>query len=115
MTILLHGGIIATAIKKYGMSMLFADQDIERFWDDPISNAPQRIPVNLRKSLYRKLQMLDAAFQLNDLRVPPGNRLEALKGMRAGQYSIRVNDPWRLCFTWENGEAAGVEFCDYHT
>ena len=94
--------------------MKFADQDIERFWGDPASNVPRRVPANLRKALYRRLQILDAACQLDDLRIPPGNRLEALKGKRAGRYSIRVNDQWRLCFSWENGEATGVEFCDYH-
>ena len=94
--------------------MQFIDKDIERFWDDPVSHIPRRVPADLRKTLFRKLQMLDAACQLNDLRAPPGNRLEVLKGMRAGQYSIRVNDQWRLCFEWADGEAIGVEFCDYH-
>ena len=73
-----------------------------------------RVPRDIRRSLYRKLQMLDAACQLCDLRVPPGNRLEALKGEREGQYSIRVNRQWRLCFAWVHGEVQGVEFCDYH-
>ena len=72
------------------------------------------IPPALRKALYRKLQMLDAAYALTDLCAPPGNRLEQLQGDRLGQYSIRVNDRWRLCFLWENGEATEVEFCDYH-
>ena len=61
-----------------------------------------------------KLQMLDAAERLDDLRVPPGNRLEALKGNRAGQHSIRINDRWRICFVWRAGEAAAVEVVDYH-
>ena len=64
--------------------------------------------------LYRRLQMLDAAHTLLDLRTPPGNRLEKLSGSRAGSYSIRVNDQWRLCFRWSDGEAREVEFCDYH-
>ena len=63
---------------------------------------------------YRKLLMLDAAETLADLRVPPGNRLEALKGDRAGQHSIRVNDQWRICFTWTPAGAADVEITDYH-
>lgn len=58
--------------------------------------------------------MLDAATSLNDLAVPPGNRLEKLPGDRVGQYSIRVNEQWRLCFTWNGHEAEGVEFNDYH-
>lgn len=58
--------------------------------------------------------MLGAAHSIQDLRVPPSNRLEKLRGDRAGQYSIRVNSQWRLCFNWVNGEAREVEFCDYH-
>lgn len=61
-----------------------------------------------------KLKYLDAAVTLNDLRVPPGNQLEALKGDRKGQYSIRVNQQWRLCFRWNQGEASDVEIIDYH-
>lgn len=62
----------------------------------------------------RKLQMLDDAYALQDLRVPPGNRLEALRGSRKGQWSIRVNDQWRLCFRFEDGNALDVEIVDYH-
>ena len=62
----------------------------------------------------RKLAMIEAAAVLDDLRVPPGNRLEALRGDRAGQYSIRINDQWRICFRWQEGEAHDVEICDYH-
>jgi len=58
--------------------------------------------------------MLDTATRVEDLRVPPGNRLEALKGNRAGQHSIRVNDQWRICFRWHDGDAYDVEFVDYH-
>lgn len=94
--------------------MKFQDRDIERFWDDPVGFIPRRVPGNLVKTLYRKLQILDAAADLNDLRIPPGNRLEALKGSRKGQYSIRVNAQWRLCFVWTDEGAEGVEFCDYH-
>ena len=61
-----------------------------------------------------KLLAIDAARHLNDLRVPPGNRLEALKGNRAGQHSVRSNDQWRICFVWRNGEAWDVEIVDYH-
>jgi len=58
--------------------------------------------------------MLDAAADLEDLRIPPGNRLEALRGNRAGQHSIRINDQWRICFSWKNGDAYDVEIVDYH-
>jgi len=62
----------------------------------------------------RKLQQLDAAVELRDLSSPPGNRLEALKGERKGQYSIRINDQWRICFVWRDGDALDVEIVDYH-
>lgn len=62
----------------------------------------------------RKLAQLNAAIELRDLAAPPGNRLEALKGARKGQYSIRVNDQWRICFVWRAGDAYGVEIVDYH-
>ena len=62
----------------------------------------------------RKLRQLDAATELRDLAAPPGNRLEALKGNRAGQYSIRINDRWRICFRWSGGDARDVEIVDYH-
>lgn len=62
----------------------------------------------------RKLEMLNAAIDINDLRSPPGNRLELLKGDRKGQYSIRINDRWRICFRWKDGDAFEVEIVDYH-
>lgn len=62
----------------------------------------------------RKLEMLNASVTINDLRVPPGNRLERLKGAKSAQYSIRINDQWRLCFTWKNGSAHDVQIEDYH-
>lgn len=96
-----------------GASLNFKDKDLELFWESPSSFPSRGIAPNLRRTLYRKLQILDAAFVLNDLRAPPGNRLEALKGKRKGQYSIRVNDRWRLCFSWKDREAQEVEFCDY--
>ena len=64
--------------------------------------------------MLRKLGVVDAAEQLEDLRIPPGNRLEKLKGDRAGQHSIRVNDQWRVCFRWKDGNAYDVEIVDYH-
>ena len=70
--------------------------------------------VNIRAVAERKLQMLNRAAKLDDLRIPPNNRLEALKGNRAGTYSIRINDQWRLCFRFEGGHAFDVEIVDYH-
>jgi len=69
---------------------------------------------NIGKAALRKLRQLEIANQLEDLRIPPGNQLEALKGSRAGQYSIRINDQWRVCFRWSNGFAEDVEIVDYH-
>ncbi|MFZ6765304.1 type II toxin-antitoxin system RelE/ParE family toxin [Pseudoroseomonas sp. WGS1072] len=68
----------------------------------------------LARAVLRKLLIIAAATDLNDLRVPPGNRLEALSGNRAGQHSIRVNDQWRICFEWRDGAAHDVELTDYH-
>lgn len=70
--------------------------------------------VNFRAVAERKLQMLHRAMVVDDLRVPPGNRLEALTGDRKGQHSIRINDQWRLCFIWTEGDATNVEIVDYH-
>lgn len=75
---------------------------------------PKRFPLEILRVALRKLVMLDSAARLEDLRVPPGNRLEALRGDRQGQHSIRVNDRWRICFTWRDGNAHGVEMVDYH-
>ncbi|HYF87749.1 type II toxin-antitoxin system RelE/ParE family toxin [Azospirillum sp.] len=69
---------------------------------------------NIERAARRKLVILDAAPSLNALRVPPGNHLEELKGNRKGQHSIRINDQWRLCFVWRDGDAYDVEICDYH-
>ncbi len=72
------------------------------------------MPPDIAKRAILKLFLIDTVTRLNDLRVPPGNRLEVLKGARAGQHSIRVNDQWRICFIWREGDAYDVEFCDYH-
>ena len=74
----------------------------------------KRLPPDIQRTALRKLVILDAATGLQDLREPPGNRLEALKGDREGQHSIRINDQWRVCFTWRNGNAFDVEIVDYH-
>lgn len=72
------------------------------------------VPNDIMKVANRKLTQLNAAVTLDDLRIPPGNRLESLSGDRAGQHSIRVNDQWRLCFVWRDGNVFDVELVDYH-
>ncbi|MCY3872498.1 MAG: type II toxin-antitoxin system RelE/ParE family toxin [Gemmatimonadetes bacterium] len=72
------------------------------------------LPLQLQQRARTKLLAIDAANRLNDLLIPPGNRLEALRADRRGQYSIRVNDRWRICFVWRNGESREVEIVDYH-
>jgi proteic killer suppression protein len=89
----------------------FADKETERIWNGVVS---RRLPIQIQALARRKLRMLNAAHRLDDLRVPPANRLEALKGKRAGQHSIRINDQWRLCFVWRDGECTDVEVVDYH-
>ena len=74
----------------------------------------KRFAREVQRAALRKLVILDAAETLDDLRVPPGNRLEKLKGERRGQYSVRINDQWRLCFEWSDGDAYNVEVIDYH-
>ncbi|MEM8556963.1 MAG: type II toxin-antitoxin system RelE/ParE family toxin [Bacteroidota bacterium] len=74
----------------------------------------RKLPGDIQRRAYRKLLILDAVVSLDDLRIPPGNRLEALKGDRAGQHSIRINQQWRLCFVWDDGDAYDVEIVDYH-
>ena len=76
--------------------------------------AVRDLPQQIQRRAKAKLQALDAAMRLDDLRIPPGNRLEALKGDRVGQHSIRINDQWRICFAWREGEAWDVEVADYH-
>lgn len=74
----------------------------------------KHLPSDISDRAYRKLLMIDAAADLKDLLVPPGNKLEALKGDRKGQHSIRINNQWRICFVWKNSEAWDVEITDYH-
>ena len=74
----------------------------------------RRLPDDLQRVALRKLRMLNRAMSINDLRVPPANRLEKLKGNRTGQYSIRINDQWRICFEWQQNDAFKVEIVDYH-
>ena len=89
----------------------FADRDTEALFQ---RQRVRRYPAELPRPMLRKLVAVDAAEALDDLRVPPGNRLEKLKGNRVGQHSIRVNDQWRICFRWADGDAYEVEIVDYH-
>ena len=89
----------------------FADKEAERIWHGRPS---RRLPGDIQPVARRKLRMLNNAATLVDLRMPPANRLEALKGDRRGQHSIRINDQWRICFRWYNGDALDVEITDYH-
>ena len=89
----------------------FADKKLERFW---LQNRLAGIPTEVHNVLRRKLYMLAIAETLDDLRVPPANHLEALKGNLTGYYSIRVNRQWRLVFQWKNNQAMNVRLADYH-
>lgn len=74
----------------------------------------KKLPQDIQRAAFRKLRMLNRAVSLHDLRIPPANRLEPLHGNREGQYSIRINDQWRICFDWLQGDAHNVEIVDYH-
>jgi toxin HigB-1 len=89
----------------------FADSNTEKVWR---RERVRRFGSDLQRMANRKLLIIDAAETLEDLRVPPGNRLEQLRGNRAGQYSIRINDQWRVCLTWTAAGPADVEITDYH-
>jgi toxin HigB-1 len=89
----------------------FANSETERLF---ARDRVRRFPAELQRIMLRKLVAVDAAERLDDLRVPPGNRLEKLHGDRAGQHSIRVNEQWRICFRWQEGNAYEVEIVDYH-
>jgi toxin HigB-1 len=89
----------------------FKDKPTEALW---LGRHPPELPPSLLKTALRKLTQLEAATSLNELRIPPGNQLEALKGDRAGQHSIRVNVQYRVCFRWEGQNAHDVEITDYH-
>lgn len=94
-----------------GMLKSFADRATEEFWR---TGRNRRLLADIRRVTARKLQALDAAKGIDELRSPPGNRLEALKGDRAGQHSIRINDQFRICFRWVEGDAYAIEIADYH-
>ena len=93
------------------MIKAFKDKDAESLFNREPS---RKLPTEIQRRAFRKLRMLNQARTLNDLRAPPGNRLEALKGDRHGQYSIRINDRWRICFLWERGDVYEVEIVNYH-
>lgn len=89
----------------------FRDREAEELFHRVRS---RRLPEEIQRAAQRKLEILDAADSLDDLRSPPGNRLERLAGDRDGQWSIRINQQWRLCFVWNEGDAHDVEIVDYH-
>jgi len=93
------------------MIVSFRDKEAERLWQ---SGRSRRLPADLQLRAFKKLAILNAAITLDNLKVPPGNQLEALRGNRAGQHSIRVNDQYRVCFVWRDGNAFDVEIVDYH-
>jgi toxin HigB-1 len=89
----------------------FRDRRTEDIW---LQRRVRSISAEIQRLAFRKLKQIDAAVDVRDLRVPPGNRLEALHGDRDGQFLIRINAQWRLCFIWRNGNVCEVEFVDYH-
>jgi toxin HigB-1 len=93
------------------MIVSFGDADTKLLWE---TGKSCRIPANIRRSAWKKLAILNAAIELANLTIPPGNRLEALTKDRKGQHSIRVNDQYRVCFRWSEGNAHDVEIVDYH-
>jgi proteic killer suppression protein len=93
------------------MIKTFADRHTEHLY---AVGSTKRLPPDIARRAVRKLEYLDLAMQLEDLKVPPGNRLHALSGDRRGQHSISINDQWRICFRFVDGDAYDVEICDYH-
>jgi proteic killer suppression protein len=93
------------------MIKLFKNKETEEVYSREGSS---KLPRDIQQVALRKLRMINNARNLNDLRIPPANRLEKLRGTRKGQYSIRINDQWRICFTWQGADAYDVEIADYH-
>ncbi|MBL0263830.1 MAG: type II toxin-antitoxin system RelE/ParE family toxin [Leptospiraceae bacterium] len=93
------------------MILSFNDKDSEKIWN---SEFTKRFPIEIQKKAKMKLELLNAAKKVEELKIPPSNRLHVLLGDRKGQQSISVNDQFRICFTWENGNAYNVEVVDYH-
>jgi toxin HigB-1 len=100
-------------MRYYGVLVIksFRDKETEKVWTREYS---KKLPGDIQERCLMKLQQLHAAEDLKDLSIPVSNQLEALKGDRGGQYSIRVNKQWRICFTWDGGHASDVEITDYH-
>ena len=96
---------------SYAVITDFASRETELIWNGHFS---RKLPPEIQRLIRRKLGMLDAAYRIEDLQLPPSNRLELLHGNRKGQYSIRVNDRWRICFVWLDGNCSAVEVVDYH-
>ncbi|MGA7559136.1 MAG: type II toxin-antitoxin system RelE/ParE family toxin [Terriglobales bacterium] len=93
------------------MILSFRDKETERLWQ---SGRSRRLPADLQRRGFKKIAILNAAVTLDNLKVPPGNQLEALRGGRVGQHSIRINDQYRVCFVWRDGNAFEAEIVDYH-
>ena len=93
------------------MIVSFGNSETEKVWNQIYS---KKLPRDIQRMGLRKLIILHRSKDLNDLKVPPGNRLEALSGSRKGQHSIRINGQWRICFEWKNGDTFNVEIVDYH-
>ena len=89
----------------------FKDAETQKIYQRQRS---RKLPSDIQQVALRKLRMINNSFSINDLRVPPANRLEKLSGNRAGQWSIRINDQWRICFRWEGSDVIDVEITDYH-
>jgi proteic killer suppression protein len=89
----------------------FKSKEAEKIWDGEFS---KKLPNDIQKIMRRKLRMLNNSIELNDLKIPPSNNLEPLKGDRKGQHSIKVNDQWRICFEWKDGDCYNIEIVDYH-
>lgn len=89
----------------------FSSKETQKIWEGQFS---KKLPPDIQRIARRKLRMLNNSRIINDLTVPPANNLEQLKGNRKGQYSIRINDQWRICFTWKNEDCHDVEIVDYH-
>lgn len=93
------------------MLMSFHDDETRKGWEGEFSRS---LPNQIQAVARRKLRMINNVRRLNDLRIPPQNRLEKLSGNREGQWSVRINDQWRVCFVWREGNAERIEICDYH-
>jgi len=103
--------LLAQCVIIISMIKSFRNKETEKIFNRQFSG---KLPQNIQRVARKKLVILDAAPRLNDLRITPGNQFEALKGDRKGQHSIRINDQWRICFKWSDGDAYDVEITNYH-